>query len=396
MTRVALVAPVLSTAVPDLGALLTGDPYAVRDDLARDFGRWTVTTSHEPDTAALIQEHESAGASLLPDRLLLARRDVPDAARAQGVDEVLVSVGLHGVVTFVMWLDVDEPTRLDAAEAALCGLISMLAHEVREHLLTSPAVVPAAGTPTGRFPRNGFLYWHRVVCGPDGLRAWSDRLCNDVTVTLHEAATVRLGDGYTSVSDEREALVQDVLRGLVDAQELWLTVTTVSQQVLLETARLTRHDASRGDELADERRNAADLADREALRNGVLRDQIAYATGTRRSVMVAAAEAWRLELDTSRVTHRLEVLLHVLDRRIGEQQARQQERLNRIVLALTFVGALALLLGLFETGVGQSVQSLDRGRLVVSTAVGALALASIASALLGGRRRTGHRVGPPD
>lgn len=385
MSRVALVAPVLSTAVPDLSRLLRGDPYAVRDELARDFGEWRALRPAVPPVPALIHGHEAVGASLLPDRLLVAERAVPAAAAAHGVQQVLASVGLHGVAALVLWVEVADLGRLATAEENLCHLIPVWAAEVHEHLVSSPAVERLAVGRIGRYPVDSFLYWHRLLQDPPAPGGWGSLLCNDVEVDLAGAAQMRLGDGYSLLADAADDVARDVLRGLLRAQELWLTVTTVSQQLLLEIARLTQPEDLPEAELAAEQEHAIALADREALRNGVIRDEITYTTGSQRAVLQAATRAWQLELDTTRVARRLDVLLHVLGRRIGEQQSRRQEKLNAIVLALTVVGALALVLGLFETSVGDGLPSLDPTRVAVSLVVGSLAFASLLLALRSGR-----------
>ena len=390
MSRVALIAPFLCSARPDLSALLSGDPYAVRDALAEDFGEWSCEPGQESAHASLIDDHESLGASLLPGRLLTGRRQVPQVASDVGVTALTVSVGLHGVASLVMWLELDDLDLLEDAESSLCSLVPRLAAEIRDHLLGSDALTTSVRIVDVRYPQDAFLYWHRVLCAPAAQEVWAHRLSGDVAVPLGNGSVAHVGDGYTTVCDASADVVDDVVRGLLRAQELWLTTTTVSQSLLLEIGLLTRAGGSTAD-LAATQRQAVALADREALREGVVQDEIAFATGVQRSVLDGAAASWGLELDNAGVRRRLEVLLRMIERRVTEHQARQQDRLNAIVLALTAVGALALVLGLFETGVGESVGDLDLARLLISGAVGLLALTSIVLAL----RRGGRSSSPP-
>ena len=383
MPRVVLLAPVLTSAQPDLGALLAGDPYRVRDALARDFGEWASSGGTEAARPSLIEDHESYGASLLPDRLLTAQRLVPAAAAGVGVTELTVSVGLHGVASLVMWLELDDLERLDEVEATLHPLVPSLAAEVSEHLLGCDVLQRRATT--SRYPQDAFLYWHRVLSAPAAHELWADRLAGDLPVSVGGGAIVRVGDGYTTVCGAGDRVQRDVVRGLLRAQELWLTTTTTSQSLLREIGLLTRAESG-GADLVQAQRQAVALADSEALREGIVRDEVTFAAGVQRSVLHGAAASWGMELDASAVRRRLDVLLRMLDRRVAEQQARQQDRLNAIVLALTAVGALALVLGVFETAVGAAMGDVDVVRLAVSAAVGLLAFTSIALALRRGRR----------
>jgi hypothetical protein len=372
--RLSLVAPFVSSAEVDLPRLLAADGYRVRDQLAREQGRWAWHQPDEGSVLALIEDHGSTGASLLPDRLLAGTLvDVPDDLAALGVTAVEVGLGVHGLGCVVVHADVgvDPLEALSALEAAAQRVVDVAAADVRSAVAAVPGTL-LEDRQRGRYPRDAFLWWHRVVWAQAEVPAWSERLCDEVPVPT-ATGDCRVGDGYSAVVGGDERLVAEVVRGLVRASEHWLLLETTGQALVSQVAEVLAVDDL--DRAALVRAEAAGVrtVEREGLRAEVVRDELRYLTGVPRAVVLACSDCWRMPLDTVALRGQVELLRSVVGRRLDDERARSQHRLNALAFALAVVGALSLALGVFETAVGSSSDETDAVRVAVAVAVALVA-----------------------
>lgn len=378
--RAALVAPFASSTAVPLATLLLEGPHAVRERLAAgDLPGWTVLQPSAPEQPGLIFEHEPTGLTLVPRRLLSARLEAgarPEL-RPPGVDEVELGVGVHGVGCLVLWCDVANDAELTSLEEAACHQVPAVAAEV-SRLVLGRLAGSTRRDATGRYPVDEFLWWHRVLV-PEGPadRAAAERLLVGAQRPLSAGPRELLvGDGSTLLDGGTPDDTAAVVRGIVDAQEIWIAGETASREVVMQIAALQAAQQLSDAELHASSKRAVRVAESEELRAAVLQDQVRYTTGLRRETVEAAAAAWSMSLQLAPVSAHLSSLRGMLQRRVDDRRAQQERRIAMGVFALGVLSAFALVLAVFETAAGPVIDH-QVGRLVVAGAVAVVAALSV-------------------
>ncbi len=386
--RAALIAPFVLSARLDLAALLHSDPREVKRRLAAaELVGWQVLGDQSETSSALIHEHEPIGATLAPRRLLSARGVLasPSGQPLSGVEQAELCLGVHGTGCLVLWVDpVGELTEL---ENEACHLVAPLAGLLNEFLSDHAGGLIDRNT-SGRYPVNTFLWWHRVLHPSSDAEAADARrrLSGSQRTDTAAGGELAVGDGWTVLTGGDDEDLAAVVRGIVDAQEIWTACETASRDVVLQLAALQADGVTAWDTLRGIEAEAIRVAESEQLRAAVLQDQVRYTTGLRRESVVLASQAWRMSLALEPVATHLASLQTVLARRIDLQREAQARRLEGALFALGVLTSFGLALAIFETAVGPPEEA-HPGRVAAAVLVGLAALLGAWLALHLYRRR---------
>lgn len=374
MTSV-LVAPFVTSALVDLPWLVRAKAQDARNILTEHgLDGWDLLTASEPGNGALIHEHEPVGATLVPRRLLSARLRSKTASPfwLDGVWQVELSVGVHGTGALVLWCDATAPEVVETIGRATCGHVGQLAHEVS---MVLRACLPTGGVTAGKgqYPVDDFLWWHRVFLddGQPGTLTEFD-LPGAHSINWTPSCGLHVGDGYSVLKTNRTDDLAAFARGIVDAQEVWLTGEIAAREVVRQMALLQTVGGLANSALAEAALEADAVSEAQALRAAVLQDQIRYTTGLRRAAIQAASEAWGMSLALEPVGLHLTVLRQMLTRRLDQRRLRQEKRLSLWVFVLGLVTALGLVLSSFETAFGLKLEYYP-SRLAFSSVIMAMA-----------------------
>jgi hypothetical protein len=352
--RVALVAPFVTSSLVDIAAFVASDPHARKATLSEmTLPDWELLMNTGTEHAALIHKHEPVGATLVPRRLVSARQfENRDSVLWQpGVTAVELSVGVHGVGAVVLWCELLYTEAMQQIEEAACSGVARVAFTVSEFLRAGLGDVQKR-TASGRYPVDEFLWWHRVASGGRNSDEFATQMAGAVRRAVTSGNELVVTDGYTVLVDGTEEDLRAVVRGIVDAQEVWLSGETASREVITQIAALQSASGLSDEQLTHAVRVANQIAEAQELRAAVLQDQVRYTTGVRRVTLDAAAEAWGMSLELSAVNKHLTSLRAMLQRRVAERRLRLESRLSLGVFLLAVLSSFGLVLAFFETAFG--------------------------------------------
>jgi Mg2+ and Co2+ transporter CorA len=236
-------------------------------------------------------------------------------------------------------------------EEAACSGVARVAFTVSEFLRAGLGDVQKR-TASGRYPVDEFLWWHRVASGGRNSDEFATQMAGAVRRAVTSGNELVVTDGYTVLVDGTEEDLRAVVRGIVDAQEVWLSGETASREVITQIAALQSASGLSDEQLTHAVRVANQIAEAQELRAAVLQDQVRYTTGVRRVTLDAAAEAWGMSLELSAVNKHLTSLRAMLQRRVAERRLRLESRLSLGVFLLAVLSSFGLVLAFFETAFG--------------------------------------------
>jgi hypothetical protein len=355
--KVVLLAPARLSRRPDLARLVTAEgAAAVRAAATTALDGWRTDSAPSARGDGVIVDHEVVDDSLVPTVVWQASlQDAPPPAPGCSVEAVQARVTSHGLAVIAVHLEAPDLRTAAAAEDALCPWVNAqlgrIAAKVRE-------VVADRGEDTGGQRRDmredGFLWWHRLLVGDDDGSApeWTE-VDRHEAVELRRGVRLRVGNGYSQLQGGDERDLRDVVGGLVLATQVWLVADRL-QRRLTEHAGLLRVSTGHA-ELDRQQRDAADLTEQAALETQVLLEEIRYTEALRLAALQAACRTWQVDPDLGPLVRSIDRLRQSVERRLQQRRDERAAWLNRLLVGLTVVGALSVVLAVFETTVGEAL-----------------------------------------
>lgn len=387
--RVALLSPGRISSRPDLARLVGGGAAVAT---ALQLLSRVRADGADPDPPRrmrhdrVIEAHEVSDPALVPAHIWCGTLQHADAPTVSGMrlESATARVTPHGLVLLRLMVDLDDAELLREAEDALCPWvdrrIETLAREIGR-VVRREGLAHTGGTSRGDLREDAFLWWHRLLIGavPPAVLARYE-IDRYPAVVLRPGVHLRVADGYSHLGCHDLHEAARILDGLAAATQVWVSADHLQRRLTDHAARL--RTACTTAERAAQQSQAADLYEEATLETAVLLQALRYTVGGPRHTYDVAARSWNIDTQLDRLVESAEALRQAIERRHQEARDAQSARLARGVSALTFVGALGVVLPMFETAVGSKLPpQFQRARLTVSAAVALTAIVVLVALL---------------